>query len=298
MSKNFSSSERKIVSLFKEGSRFNYAGTQYVVEVSDKPTSSSGEPKTDIYLLTRSTNGTHKEFKISFKQENANFLENKTSAERAELILGENWASIIARSTQLLEQQFKSRNLIYKVKDGRTEEGSITVGWKFELLNVLSGQLSSQMQLSRNQVLDVYSGSNLPLDKKNAFVKGQRIANSGVANFIIFEDRPITNVQEAANSLIKIEDYVDQHPTVFFACKALNYRSLMNKWDGNRPLAVYIEWRVSNGKLTPNFVFNNPLNVGGNRVVEQLKAALRELNVSNTKGLNSTNVAKSANIRT
>ena len=80
--------------------------------------------------------------------------------------------------------------LIYKSAFQRTDAGAITLGWKFELLNVPSGDLSGDMHLSYNQVVDVYAGTNLSADKRDASVNGRPIANSGVANYILFEEQP------------------------------------------------------------------------------------------------------------
>ena len=188
-------------------------------------------------------------FKISLKKENADFLENKTNAERAKNILGANWSEIIARATTDLRREFTTRPLIYKDDYRHTEAGSITLGWKFELLNKEAGQLSGDMHLSTEQVIDVYAGTNIAIDKRNAYVNGRVITNSGVANFILFEESRITSIQDAIDALVPIEKYVRRHPKVYFACKALNYRSFADKYDGNRPLAVYVDWDCENGNV-------------------------------------------------
>lgn len=69
----------------------------------------------------------------------------------------------------------------------------------------------------------------------------------------------VSTTQEVIDSLITIEDYVDANPTVYFACKALNYRTYHKKYDGNRPLSVYVDWNVRDGKLDPVLVYDNPL---------------------------------------
>lgn len=56
---------------------------------------SKGEPKTDIYVLAKDEKDITREFKISYKKPNADFLENKTSAERAELLFGSHWKNIV-----------------------------------------------------------------------------------------------------------------------------------------------------------------------------------------------------------
>lgn len=290
MAKTFGEAEQNILRLFNEGSTFTYHDVDYTVTLSGKPTCSKGEPKTDIYIAAQSANQNIKEFKISFKKQNADFLENKTNAERAEQIFGNAWMDIIATATTSLKDNFLSRLLIYKNKCGKTEAGAITLGWKFELLNVPSGQLSGSMKLSHEQVIDIYSGTNLSQDKRDASINGQTIVNSGIANYVLFENKPVSSIQEAINSLLPIDEYVNQHPDVYFACKALNFRTFKQKYDGNRPLAVYVDWHVYDGKLTYDICFDTPLIQGGDYAYNHLITALDILNVKTTDDLNSSNV--------
>lgn len=67
--------------------------------------------------------------------------------------------------------------------------------------------------------------------------------------------------------------------TIYFACKALNYRFDRNKWDGPRPLSVYVDWFVDNGKLDAHLAFDNPLEHNGNEVGEKLRNILNELKI-------------------
>lgn len=291
MAKNFSAEEHFICTLFRVGSSFVYDRKAYTVIECDKPTCGAGEPKTDVYVLAQDDQRRAREFKISFKKSNANFLENKTNPQRAEQLLGPSWADIISQATYNMRNAFLSRPLIYKEGHGKTGAGSITLGWKFELLNVDSGQLSGRIPLTRDQIIDVYAGTNLSRDKRNAYVNGRCIPNSGVANFVIFEDHPIRTLQDAANALILIEEYVDRHPNVYFACKALNYRTFEGKYDGNRPLAVYVNWFVTDGMLDAELCFNSPLTTGGDYACAQLQRALRMLGVHTTDDLNAGNVA-------
>lgn len=295
MPTTFGDAERHICDLFKVGSKFRYREICYEVQLVGKPTCSRGEPKTDIYVNAVSSRG-NKEFKISFKKQNADFLENKTNSERAELLFGTGWQDVIRTATVALRGEFESRPLIYKQRSGRTEAGSITLGWKFELLNVDSGQLSGNMILSRDQVLDVYAGTNLTGDKRNASVNGKAIRDSGIANFVLFEENRPKTVQQAADSLTTVENYVDDNPRVYFACKALNYRTFDRKFDGDRPLAVYVDWSATNGKLVSKLVYDTPLLQGGNYAYTKLAAALRRLGVTTTDELNSRNVADTTTI--
>lgn len=286
MAKTFGAAERYILSLFSKGTSFEYRGETFTTVVSDKPTCSSGEPKTDIYIEAINSQNKLSEFKISFKKKNADFLENKINKTRAKQLFGNNWQHVITTATATLKDAFLSRELIFKETSGKSNKGSITLGWKFELLNVKSGNLSNNMLLSRKQIIDVYAGTNLSVDKRNATVDNRTIINSGVANFILFEDEAIKTAQDAINALISIEDYATQHPDIYFACKALNYRTFKEKYDGNRPLAVYIDWFVTNGKLDYTIIFDDPLTHGGDYVATKLKEALKMLHVKNTDDLN------------
>ncbi len=289
MAKTFGEDERGILAYFRSGTSFIYRNKRYIVEESGKPTCSRGEPKTDIYILASADNRTD-EFKISFKKENADFLENKTNADRAEQLLGNNWLYIIREATSQIGQNFLERKLIYKSSFRRTEAGAITLGWKFELLNVPSGDLSGDMHLSHAQIIDVYAGTNLTADKRDASVNGKTIVKSGVANYILFEDNPINSAQNAIDSMMTIDEYVRQHPHVYFACKALNYRTFRKKYDGNRPLAVYVNWYVNNEKLAYDICFNTPLQQGGDYAYARLSQALQQLGVQTTDELNISNV--------
>lgn len=286
MSITFSDSEHHLLELFKTGETFNFNNKNYMVIESGKPTCSKGEPKTDIYVSAKNNkNNSIKEFKISYKQKNANFLENKINAERAKQLFGNNWKRIISVSTETIKDEFLKRKLIFKNKFGKTNKGSITLGWKFELLNIISGDLSGKMELTRNQVVDVYAGTNLENDKRDALVNGKVISNSGIANYILFENETINNIQDAVNSIITIDEYVDNNPNVYFACKALNYRSLEDKYDGNRPLSVFVNWFIINNKLNHEICFDNPLCIGGKDSFVNLRNALNSLELSTTNDI-------------
>ncbi|HDR1333843.1 TPA: hypothetical protein QB386_000580, partial [Pasteurella multocida] len=76
---------------------------------------------------------------------------------------------------------------------------------------------------------------------------------------------------------------------IYFACKALNFRTFENKYDGNRPLAVQVQWDINNNKLTPTLLFDNPLNWNGNSVYDRLKSCLNQLNIETTDDINEEN---------
>ena len=292
MVKMFSTNEERVCMLFNRDGEFTKDGKKYVVDIAGKPGCYKGEPKTDVYVRgIEKRTGETLELKISYKQSNADFIENKMSAERAKQILGNDWVNIIVDSTTQLEDVFRSLPLIFCEKRGRTQRGSFTLGWKFELLRVKSGVLSERLLLTESEMLDVYSGTNLDHDKRDAFVQGEQIPNSGVCNYAYEELFHVDSAQEVVDRLIPIEKYVLQNPKMYFACKALNYRSFEDKFDGNRPLSVYVDWYISNGLLCHNIIFDKPLMVGGNEACDNLRSCLNELGISNTAELRDSMVA-------
>ena len=87
-------------------------------------------------------------------------------------------------------------------------------------------------------------------------------------------------IADFENSLQTIEHFVDtEQPTIYFACKALNYRAEKDKWDGDRPLSVYVDWQVKEGKLSAELKFDRPLTIKGNEVGNKLRHALSELHI-------------------
>ncbi|HEL2314489.1 TPA: hypothetical protein TZM57_000085 [Streptococcus suis] len=278
MVKSFNKNERKIANTLSIGTNFNYKGEHYEVTLIAKPLVSQGECKTDIYLEAKNDNNVKKEFKISYKQENAQFIENKIQADRAKSLLGPKWKDIIQEGTFSIKEKFENRPIV--IKKG-SRNGSITLGWKYELLDVKSGELSSKLNLTEEQVKDIYSGKNLPSEKRDANVQGQVIKDSGVANFMLRTDE-LDDAQQIIDSLQTIDEYVKQHPDVYFACKALNYRTFESKYDGDRPLAVQINWKEKDNELVPEFAYDEPLVKKGNVMAEILVKTLEKLDIQTT----------------
>jgi len=282
MAVNFAETERAIIDLLNKDKSFYYGGEKYEISYAAKPCSSRGEPKADIFILAVDPKGDNKKFKISVKQDNADFYENKMSAETAESIFGADWKNIIIASTKSIKENFASRHLIYKNKCGRTEKGALTLGWKFELLNVKSGHLSGSMVMSCEQKKAVLRGDNLTPDKRDAYVNGNRVSNSGVADYLLNCSTTLNSTSDIFNELVPLDDSFPYDSfNFYFACKALNYRMLKDKWDGNRPLSVYVDWEVEEGKLKANLNFDNPLVTKGNSIGSKLKESLGIIGVNN-----------------
>ena len=75
------------------------------------------------------------------------------------------WKTILQQSIAPLTNEFYSKNLIFKSSFGKSEEGSITLGWRFDLVWQHEGKLSGPLLLSEEQKLEIYTGQNLSYEK-------------------------------------------------------------------------------------------------------------------------------------
>ena len=117
------------------------------------------------------------------------------------------------------------------------------------MTNKKSGNKSRRLNLTNTQKLEVSQGHF----KKNqtAKVNGKLIKNSGIKNYFLeYKDNHLEDICSLFNNLIPIKDYAYNSQEIYFACKALNYR-VNQKWDGNRPLAVWINWNLVNERIFP-----------------------------------------------
>ena len=268
---DFIEAEEVVRKFFPKGTTFDYEGEEYMVIDSGKPLpqKGKGEPKTDIYVCAQSE-GTTKEFKISYKKKNADFLENKMKSDRAEQIFGANWKEIIEENTKRISDRFEETPVLFLDQRKKTEPGSMTLGWRFELFNKLQGGLSGKMEnLTRDQVYEVYAGKKLEERKRNAKVNGKVIPNSGTADYILVTDE-VESAQDIINRMQPIGEYIDENPDIYFGCKALNYRSKKKKMEGNRALSVQVDWHVEDEKLSIDIEYEKPLMRDG----KQMKAAV------------------------
>jgi hypothetical protein len=270
--------ERFIVKLFEDSKEFVFDGEKLKILKIGKPSPARGECKTDVYILAINENLEEKEIKISIKQSDADFLENKMSLERAIEIFGIEAKSILIESIKSVEDTFSKDFLVYFKKHIRTEEKCIKIGWKFELINKSGVNRSGKIELTREQKINVYAGSNLSKEKKDSKVKGEVIIDSGVANYILEVENCNNNLSYYINNLLPIEEYAEKQ-NIYFACKAINYRAQKDKWDGNRPLSVYIDWRLEDGVVKADFVMDKPLEIKADKIGFNIRKILQELNI-------------------
>jgi hypothetical protein len=277
---NHGETERFIISLFVDEKEFYFEKVKYKIDIIGKPKPSKGECKTDVYILARNTLTNEKrEFKISIKQTDADFLENKISLARAKEILGSDAQKVIIKSVLSVKKSFEEEYLVYFDKHKRTESNCIKIGWRFEFINKPGGERSGLMVLSESQKIDLYSGSNLSELKKDSMVQQSVIKNSGVANFILEVDSTSEDLNYYIDRLEPIKNFAIKQE-IYFACKAVNYRAAPDKWDGPRPLSVYVQWSLNDGKISAELVMNNPLGVKANEIGLKIQQILKELSIS------------------
>lgn len=282
MPKNFSELELRVRNLFKVGDTFSYFGNTYTILVSGKPKPSDGkgECKTDVYILTKDELEIKKEFKISVKKSNYEFIENKINKETASSLFGQNWSNFLIKYNNKIKSDFDIKKLIFLDKFGNTQKGSITLGWKFELLKCKSN-ISNKIDFTNDQKKEIYSGSNLPSSKKNSKINNILKSDSGVANFIMEIGEHDYNLQEAINLLETIDEHVKK-VDICFACKALNLRVLECKWDGDRPLSIYVNWFLNNGKLAYNIDYTQPLLKKGDEIAKNVLDLLCSVSINSS----------------
>ena len=57
-----------------------------------------------------------------------------------------------------------------------------------------------------------------------------------------------------------------------------------NKWDGNRPLSVWVKWSksVSTNQIDAKLIFDNPLSVSGDEVGKNIEKILNEIQIDDS----------------
>lgn len=277
---NFSESEKLLCRKFKNSLYFTMNGEKLKIILAGKPRpiDGKGEPKTDVFVLAKDKNGKVKELKISYKKENADFIGNKITKDTAEEIFGKSWKDKIKSYIEPIKSKFEKTKLIFKKERHPTKAGSITLGWRFELVNKPGGTLSTEIHLSDDELMAIYAGTNLPINKRNSWVNNQIFENSGVANYILVMDiNQSTTIDDITNHMCKINDYIKKHRVVYAVFKAVNYRTLESKVEGrSRQLAVYIEWEIKHNKLHHNIIFDDPLAKTAGEILDKTISALKE----------------------
>jgi len=275
--KAYAKAEKMIVSLFEKEGMFKWNDQPFSIEKVGKPRpQGKGECKTDVYVKGVHNN-LHKELKISIKlKDKYEFQESKISAERAEAIFGEHWRNIVEETSRSIQHEFEKLPLMYVDQKGNTKANSVTMGWRLEITNK-PRKLSAPICLIHQEIRDsIYKGINLPDEKKHALVKGDVIKDSGVAEYLLlFDEEEIHTVEDIMNHLQFI-DSMDVPPT-YLTFISNNYRVKEKKIDGARPLAVYVDWKLKNGIISPSIKCDEPLTYKGKERIPLVTSLFQQL---------------------
>ena len=284
--------ENSVLALFKEGEIVSFEGRPYLIKSADKPFAqdNKGEPKTDVYVLLEDRmSGESKEIKISYKSANYQFLENKMSAARFFSIFNkEEQKEIIS----LLPQNERvNREFEISTTDLLNEESRLTLGYR---LDIMSSDASGYMPItvSEETMEEILSGGKLEESKRDGLIHGEKIENSGVANYILVGDS-FDTAEDALSKIIPIKDYVkdEEKRIIALAPKAVNMIPHRAKhfggdkakpWDGNRPLAISLSWTRDGDKLVgkpeTKTMFKKWAHAVGDELLEKVVDAVAEIN--------------------
>lgn len=269
--------ERNIRELFQLGDIVCYNNSQYCVEKVGKPVSQygGGEPKTDLYLyLVSLQNNRDVELKISIKQKNAMFLENKISRQRFINLFGEKSNDIVSQIVQDMSPLLEERPYFFQKKTGRVAAGSYCLGYRLDIMNRKCGTLSDQLSLDSATKEEILTGFHLPKEKKNAVVNGEIVDDSGIANVIYEGSEVPVSKSYVLDHLCSIKEYAARHD-FFYALKAVNYRSIEDKFERGRSLFVYYDYFLNQNKIKGVLNFSNPLSYKSSDVQQILYKLLQ-----------------------
>lgn len=266
------------------GKKVTYKGKQYTVVGSAKPSSDSGEPKTDVFIRLVDDKGMYEDVCISCKKTNASFIENKMSADTMKAYWGANAEQIvhdmIAQSG--LIEKIQNRQLIFpdgtdKIRDTLV----VTQGYRLDITCGKGGELSQKiMEDDVDGISNFLSGGCLNDDKRNAYIeldgKRERVEDSGVADVMYRGDEVPDDMQAILDSTFPVEEYAEQIAKkggLNIELKAVNYREDEDKSaDGNRPLAVMLEYKPDeNGEMQVIAHFDTPGEYRCNTVVTNIR---------------------------
>ena len=288
--------EQRIIQIFSDcmtkSKTFRFEDRLYSVKCVGKPRPSHGECKTDVYIKGESYDGSLLELKLSVKDKTTNeFQGNKLKAEDANNYFGANWAKIIKKASLSISKNFEETHLIFAKGKHPTKANSMTLGWKLEIANKRR-PLSAEIPLTIEEIRNfIFKGTTLSKDKKNAKVNGIEIQDSGVANYLVFANiNDLTSTDDVISRMILIDSY--QPPQIYLIYTANNYRTKEDKADGPRSLAVQIKWHCIEGRLHPEFIFNEPLvKTGEGDMKPILLTALEELGKRNPEDMDENDVS-------
>lgn len=275
---NYSGLEQHVINAFNNCENLVWKGKTYSEIRAFKPTTSSGECRTDTYVSLMDSGREVEAIKISIKKNDAEFMANKLTAQDAESLLGLDWSAILKNSINSIRNEFLNKEVFYlKSKGGKTDI-YFTLGWKLEIANK-PRRLSAPLALSKKEIADkIFRGTGQPDYRKNAFINGHLVLNSGIADYLL--EGSTNSFRDAQSILNSLQDLSNYTPgDIYLIFTANNYRIKANKADGPRTLAVCLAWEVEGSKIKPRFIFDEPLVYKGEtNMMPILKQSLAAVN--------------------
>lgn len=280
--KDFSSYESKIRNLACNVNTFTFDRDDYDLILCGKPTveGGGGETKTDIYIRAKcKKDGKIKEIKISYKKNNYSFVENKIKKERAEKIYGQNWSKIIQGQINSIKSKFEKEPLVYFKQSGNTCRGSVKMGWRYEMEN--DGNRTLGTKIDQDITANIWANKGASEKYTNGIIDGAKVPGSGIPNYFLEADiASIKSADDIFSNIVPIIEWLSKNTCITSAFLAQNYRTIEKKQEGNkRHLAVWVEWKITGGKLDASLIFNKPLEMESGTVFEQFKSCMKSLGI-------------------
>lgn len=260
--------EKYVAESFVIGSNFEMEGKVWTIMNSGKPRTQggSGEPKTDTYVAIKSENET-REYKISIKRSDYNFVENKLSMKRLAEIMGEDTAkkvieegiaNLVKNNAESLYEDMVVKENVVRAK-GEEPTTRFKLGWRLDMTNKENGKRSFLFPLTNKQKKEMLTGECLEGRKRNAVVNGVVIKDSGVANYLLEMDLEcVVNPIDIIEKCVPItEDFVKENNfEIYGTIKAVNYFT-NGKYEHARPLVMYVDYeKMQDGTYKPMLGFD------------------------------------------
>ena len=297
--------EKKVRAIL-DNSKFTYKGKRYKIVINEKP---SPETKTDFYILAehlQSKKKITKEFKISYKTEKYGFLENKLTAERSEKIYGKNWEKIIKKQIMQknsfevnqcwlkkspytsLKEDFRDFPVV-NFKKGRGY--GVVLGWRIEIEDLYAPKVGRRRlsgKIKENIIDQILWGRGCSTEMRDAKIGKEIIKKSGIPDYILIKNPEcIKTANDVFKDIQDIRKHAESHNKVrnaFFTQNLTWSKTEGWKTEGDsRSFAVWIKWRVVNGKLSGRPVLNKPFTKTAGDIQKEFWTALKELRLKKFK---------------
>lgn len=211
--------ENKIRDVINKEGAFEWNGDRYIVEFCTKPTTDSGEPKTDTFVraINKKTNE-QVDIKISTKKTNFGYLQNHPLKPKLYEFYGPECKEILTKMNKKVFGKYPDlQPIIFGGEPG------FTLGWRNEYLQENTRSLG--IRLTQDVANKVWWGEGCPKEYLNATVNDNVIENSGMPDWILVKDSSNINTTKDIFPYLKdIREYAKTHNLVDSTWQAHNYK--------------------------------------------------------------------------